>query len=148
MRCDLRRLEPLFISIKACHDSVSTSSNDFLLLMFVFAERGEVSVGGKRPPAHATCILCFLKLFNFLCVHTGWTCWNTGGGVFTLVSSYTCNCIVSDPVTGCCSPLNTCMCSFMHLRLNPNISELQSGSLPHLLIHFFFFYYMSGCMHA
>lgn len=129
--------------IKACQNSVSMSSNDFLFFWCLFWQNEEKSQSEVSfIPAHSTSILCFLSSLIF-CVQ--W--WNLleHGGVFTVVSSYTCNCIVSDPVTGSCSSPNTCVHLYalfyasaaFHL-LTLNISVLQSGSLPHLWLQFFF----------
>lgn len=117
--------------------------------MFVLTEWGEVSVGGKLHPRPQHLCPVFSPLFNFLCAVVELVgTW----GVFTVVSSYTCNCIVSDPVTSSCSSPNTRVHLYVlfyasaafHL-LTLNISVLWSGSLPHLWLQFSFFS-ASGCM--
>lgn len=56
-----------------------------------FTERGEVTVGGKPQPAHPSSILCFLCSLIFF---VPWQDLLEHGGVFKVVSGYTCNCIV------------------------------------------------------
>lgn len=112
--------------------------------MFVLTEWGEVSVGGKLHPRPQHLCPVFSRLFNFLCAVVELVgTW----GVFTVVSSYTCNCIVSDPVTSSCSSPNTRVHLYVlfyasaafHL-LTLNISVLWSGRLPHLWLQFSFFF--------
>lgn len=93
--------------IRSCQNSVSTASNHFLLSLCFFAERGEVSVGGKCPPARPQ----HLYPLNFLCSPTGLV--GTWGHFHTCL--VTCVTIVSDPATGSCSPPNTCV--HLHVRL-------------------------------
>lgn len=69
VQTDLRQLELLFFFISVCQNSVGISSNDLLFWCFVFPEWGEVSVGGKRLPAHFHPV--FSPLFNFLCAVAG-----------------------------------------------------------------------------
>lgn len=70
--------------------------------MFVFTERGEVPVGGKRQPAHSTFYPVFSLCSLIFCV------WRPDllrhGGVLTLASRYTCKRIERDPATGSSLP--------------------------------------------
>lgn len=60
-----------------------------------------------------------------------------GGRVFTAVSCYACNCIVSDPVTSPCPAPNTCahLCALLYASTAFHLlkSQRPSGSLPRLL---------------
>lgn len=111
-----RQLELLFFFIKECQNSVGTSSDDFLSFWCLFLQNEEKSQSevSFNPPT-ALSILCFLCSLIF---HVQSLDLLEHGGVFQVVSNYTCTCIVRDPVTGSSSSLNTCvhlyLCSFMH----------------------------------
>lgn len=116
--------------------------------MFVFTERGEVSVGGKHQPAHIPSCPCFLCSLIFSMLELNLL---EHGGVFTVVSGYTCNCIVCWPCARLlflsehlCTPVCALLCPYCFSSLNLSVSELQSGRLPRLLLHFFF----SHCLHV
>lgn len=98
-----------------------------------YRTRRSLSRRWVSQPAHLTSVL-----FNFLCVQ--WLDLLKHGFVFTVVSCYPCNCIVSDPVTDSCSFLNTCvhlnvlLYASAPFHLISNISQLQSGRHPRLLL--------------
>lgn len=94
------------------------SCNDFLFFWCLFLQNEEKSQSevSVSPPTALLSSLIFCVQSLDLLEH---------GVVFTVVSSYMCNCIVTDPVTGSCSSLNTCV----HLNV-----LLYACALFHLLI--------------